>query len=518
MVEDLHPPEALADAQKASARIRRAIDENELVLVHGDYDVDGISGAALLTEWIRRLGGKAEAFVPHRLRDGYDLSASGVQRAVELGASLLITVDCGIVAHEWVEKATHQGVDVIVTDHHRPGATLPPAHAVVNPNRPDCAYPNKGLAGAGVAFKLCQLIGQERGLDPDSLWPLLDLVALATIADQVPLTGENRILVRYGLKALTQTERVGLQALVEVAGLAGRPLHSTSVAFVLAPRINAAGRIGETQWALDLFLTEDRQQAKELAERLETHNRERREIDRKTQAEAMAYLEESYDPDRDRGVVIAGEGWHPGVIGIVASRVVERVFRPAVLISLNGARGRGSARSIPGFHLYEAIAECKEHLERFGGHQAAAGMDIHRDALGAFQEAFQEASARRLADSDLQPVLNADMELRLDEVTPDFFKYLRYVGPFGQKNPEPVFVARGVHLDGPAKTAGRGHLKFRMAQGGRTLEAIGFGLAEHVPPESLGTGAVDVAFTLDENHFRGRRSLQARVRDVCASS
>ena len=513
VIDGLHPADLLADAERATARISRAISDGERILVHGDYDVDGISGAALLTTWIRRLGGKADAFVPHRLRDGYDLSRAGVAKAVEVGAGVLVTVDCGIRAHEWVARAAESGIDVVVTDHHTPAETLPPAYAVVNPNRRDSEYPNKGLCGAGVAFKLCRLLGRAAGLPDEELWPLLDLVALATVADQVPLLGENRVLVRFGLRALERTKRPGLAALMASAGLR-RSVDATSVAYVLAPRINAAGRVGETEQALRLLMTDDPDEAQDLAARLEKNNRERRDLDRKTLDEALERLTDSYDPASDRGLVVSGDGWHPGVIGIVASRVVERVFRPVVMVAMDGDRGRGSARSIPGFDLYEAIAECSQYLERFGGHPQAAGMDVTRGHLQGFREAFQEAADRRLDPADLEPVLEADMEIRLDEIPGDFYRYLRYVGPFGQGNPEPVFVTRGVYFDAPPRLLGRGHLKFRVVQDGTSLDAIGFGLGDHVSPEELGTGPVDVAYTVGENTYRGFTTLQARALDV----
>lgn len=512
-IDGLHPPELLADSDLAAERLARAVNDGEPILVHGDYDADGISGAALLSGWIRRLGGTAEAFVPHRMRDGYDLSAGGVSRAQELGAGVLVTVDCGIRAHDWIQRAQDLGIDVIVTDHHRPSETLPPAYAVVNPNRTDCPYPNKGLSGTGVAFKLCQRLGRLSGAPEDELWPHLDLVALATVADQVPLTEENRVLVRFGLKALEQTARPGLRQLIRAAGLR-QPLDTASIAYGLAPRINAAGRVGETDSALRLLMTEDEDEASELAGQLEQNNRDRKALDGEVLREALDQVAGEFDPGRDRGLVVAGEGWHPGVIGIVASRIVERVFRPVVIVALDGDQGRGSARSIPGFDLYEAVAACSQHLDRFGGHRAAAGMDVQRGSLEAFREAFQDAAATQLESVDLQPVLNADLEIRLDEIPGDFYRFLRYVGPFGQGNPDPVFVTRGVHLNAPPKVTAKGHLKFRMAQGKATFDAIGFGLGDHVSPGDLGTGPIDVAYTLAENTFAGFTTVQARALDV----
>ncbi len=512
----LHDPPLLLDADAAATRLVRAINDGELVLVHGDYDVDGIAGAALLTQWIRALGGRAEAFVPHRFRDGYDLSKAGVDRASRLGAAVLVTVDSGIKAHAWVRRASNAGMDVIVTDHHTPDPVLPPAFAVVNPNRPGCPYPNKDLCGAGVAFKVGQLTAEALGRPGDEIWSHLDLVALATIADQVALSGENRVLARYGLRAAEQTSRPGLRTLLAKAGLArdGESLDSARVAFGVAPKINAAGRVGETDTALRLLLTEDPTEAEALVDALNRDNRKRRNLDRQILSDAMVELAADYDAARDRAVVVAGDGWHPGVIGIVASRLVERVFRPVIVVSLQGDGGRGSARSIPSFDLYDALVSCREYLDRFGGHPQAAGFDIRRRRLPAFRKAFLAVARERLGKDEPRPVLDADMEIGLDEIPGDFCRYLRYLGPFGRGNPDPVFVVRKVRLDRPATLTGRGHLKFQMVQDSARLRAIGFGLGERVSAERLGTGPVDVAFSLIDDTYKGHPRVQAKALDI----
>jgi len=514
LLDDLHPPELLAGATEAARRILAAMEDEETILVHGDYDVDGIAGAAILTRYLRRLGARVVPFVPHRLRHGYDLGPGGVDRAVEVGATLLITVDSGIGAHAAVERANALGIDVVVTDHHTPGPSLPPAVAVVNPNRRDCPYPDKGLSGAGVAFKLCQLLGGMRGMTPETLLPLLDLVALATVADLVPLSGENRILVRYGLRAIRETREVGLQALLHGAGLGGKEVEAGEVGFVLAPRINAAGRMGDADDGLRLLLCGDAEEARGLALGLELLNRERREEEARTLEEALALLAAGYDPERDHGVVLAGEGWHPGVIGIVASRVVERIHRPVVLVAMDGERGRGSARSVPGFHLYEAVAACGGLLDRFGGHRQAAGMDLRRDRLPGFRAAFAAEARRRLQGHDLRPVIRVDLELPLAEATPELLRYLRYLGPHGIGNPRPVFLARRVELTPPPRVVGDGHLKLRLRENGASVEAIGFRMAERFPPEALEGSEVDVLFHLQENEYRGVRRVQARLLDL----
>ena len=511
----LHAPTGLLDAPKAARRLARAVSEREQVVVHGDFDVDGIAAAALLASWIRALGGRADAIVPDRVRHGYDLSEAGVDRAAARGAAVLVTVDCGIVAHEPVRLAVQKGMDVIVTDHHRPASTLPPAFAVVNPNRPGCAYPNKDLCGAAVAFKVGQLLAAELGRAKEESWEYLDLVALATIADQMTLTGENRVLARYGLRAFTHSARPGLMALMERAGVgADRQVDSAAVAFALGPRINAAGRVGDASHALQLLMARDTGDARRLAETLEGDNRRRRELEQRTTEQALEVLAGSYDPERDRAVVVSGDGWHHGVIGIVASRLVERIFRPVVVLSFDGDRGRGSARSVPSFDLHAAISSCSQHLIRFGGHHQAAGMDISRERLPAFREAFQAAARGAMGNALPRPEIRADLEIGLREAGPGLFRYLRYVGPFGQGNPDPVFVARGVALAAPPKVLKGGHVKLRLTQDGAALPAIGFRLAERAPVDDLGNGPVDVAFNLIESTFRGHTTIEAKVVDI----
>lgn len=514
-LEDLHDPALLLDSDRAARRLALAMENGEMVVVHGDYDADGIAGSALLAGWIRALGGRAEAIVPDRTRDGYDLSFAGVDRAIALGAGVIVTVDCGIAALDPVRRATAAGVDVIVTDHHIPGPELPGALAILDPNRPGCSYPDKRLCGAAVAFKLGQLLSRRLGRSDDEAWSYLDLVALATIADQVELRGENRILGRYGLRALARTERPGLQALMTSAKLTpGNAVTPGAVAFRLAPRINAAGRVGDSSKALQLLITEDSGEARSLAAVLERNNGERRDLERRTTEEVFAALEGAYEAATDRGVVVAGEGWHPGVIGIVASRVAERLFRPSVVIALDGDRGRGSARSIPGFDLHAAVAQCGSHLERFGGHHQAAGMDVHRDRVPAFRQAFRDVARRRLGSAEPRPTLHVDLEVALNEVDFDLYRYATYLGPHGRGNPKPVYVARAVRMDGGAKVLNGGHVKFTIADGGARLPAIGFGLADRLVPELTNTGLVDVAFNLTENTFRGVTTMQARVVDV----
>lgn len=514
-LEQLHDPYALAGMREAVARILLALDRHEKILVHGDYDVDGVCSTALYTRVLRQLGADVEAFVPHRVTDGYDLGRAGLARAAEVGATLILTGDCGIVAHDAVAAAAAAGIDVVVTDHHTPDPALPPALAVVNPHRADCTYPEKTLCGAGVAFKVCQALAQERGLDKTWLWYQLDLVALATVADLVPLTGENRVLVRYGLKVLRDSRNPGVRALVRAAGLEEQgELAAGHVSHILGPRINAAGRLGDAAEGVSLLLCEDETEAARLAQGMETSNRERQSVDRDILAQALARLEREYDPERDYVVVLAGEGWHPGVIGIVASRVVERVHRPTVLIALNGGpHARGSARSIRPFHLFDAIAECSGMLVRFGGHKYAAGLDIAPERIEEFRAALNEVAHRTLTPKDLVPEVEVDLDLALADANAELLRFLRHFGPFGAGNPSPVLAVRGARVVGKPKLVGDGHIKVELAQSGARLTAIGFRMADRLP-RIAGCDLVDVAFQLQENTWNGRTELQARLVDV----
>ncbi|HEV8399482.1 MAG TPA: single-stranded-DNA-specific exonuclease RecJ, partial [Gemmatimonadales bacterium] len=377
-LDDLAGPLAWAGMREAVALVTDTVRRGDPILIHGDYDVDGQCAAALLTRLLRAAGADAHAFVPHRLRDGYDFGPAGLERAKAVGARLIITCDCGITAVEPVRAARAAGIEVIVTDHHLPGDELPPANAVLDPRRPDCPSTDKNLCGAGVAFKLAQAVAPSLGLSEHVPWHLLDYVALATVADVVPLTGENRILVRHGLKLLADSRWAGLAALVETAGLAGRPLKAGHVGFILAPRLNAAGRIGDAGDGLRLLLTDDSEEAARTARELETLNARRQEMDQQILIEAETQLTSGLGPD-DRALVLANDSWPPGVIGIVASRIVERYARPTFLVAWEGNVGRGSGRSVSRFDLHAALKRVGHCLERFGGHTMAAGLTVRRD-------------------------------------------------------------------------------------------------------------------------------------------
>ena len=510
----LSDPMSWADMPEAVAAVQGAVRRGEPILIHGDYDVDGQCAAALLTRVLREAGGAAHAFVPHRVRDGYDFGPAGLARARELGARLIITCDCGITAVEAVRAARALGIEVIVSDHHLPGDALPQATAVLDPRRPDCASPDKNLCGTGVAFKLAQALVPALGL-PDTLpWHFLDYVALATVADVVPLIGENRILVRHGLKLLATSRWPGLAALVETAGLAGKPLRAGHVGFILAPRLNAAGRIGDAGDGLRLLLTDDSEEAAKLARELETLNARRQEMDQQILASAEAALA-AQGSEADRAIVLAADEWHPGVIGIVASRLVERYGRPTFLIAWEGDTGRGSGRSIPGFDLHGALHRVGGTLEKFGGHSMAAGLTVQRARFEEFRVAFLEVAAQLLRPEDLVPAQRIDLEVPLGNLSEDLERLMRHLEPCGMGNPAPVFGVRGARAVG-ARRVGTNHLRFVLDDGSGALPAIGFQWADQVPDGWL-EHPLDVAFRLERDDWQGRSTLQARVATIAPS-
>jgi single-stranded-DNA-specific exonuclease len=533
-LETLSPPESLPDLTAAVDRIQEAIASEETILVHGDYDVDGMTAAALLYRGLRELGGRVDAFVPHRLRDGYDLGAAGLARAEEMGAGIILTADCGMTAVETVDAANVAGLDVIVTDHHRPGLRLPAALAIVNPHRADSEYPFDGLTGVGVAFKLLTALHRKADRSAGSLNRHLDLVAIGTIADRGPLVGENRILVRAGLSVLARTRNRGLWALMEAARVTpfDNRVVAEDVAFQLAPRLNAAGRVGAAEEGLRLLVTEDVAEAEALAWKLEDHNRRRRATDRQVTEEAEAQLRERFDPEHDSAFVLWSDDWHPGVLGIVASRIAERFCRPTVVISFDGDLGRGSARSAGGANLIGVLDECSALLERYGGHREAAGLDVRREALEEFRRRFiREVSALStgavIGDDPVgalpagaRPVvgevqeLEIDLQVTLAEAEDPIHTWLRHLEPFGFGNPRPVLLARAVRFDDLARVGADGsHLRASILgeEGGR-LPAIGFGMGDRAA--ELREGSWDLAFELVEDQWQGRRRTQARLLDA----
>ncbi len=508
-LEGLPDPMALAGMAEAVAAIGTAVQEGRTILIHGDYDVDGQCATTLLTRTLWQAGAKVEPFVPHRMRDGYDFGPAGLARARAVGASLILTCDCGITAVETVAAAAAAGIEVVVTDHHLPGPALPAARAVVDPQQPGDSSGLQMLCGTGIAFQLCRALVPVLGLPAALPMHLLDLVALATVADVVPLTGPNRVIVRHGLRLLGRTRWVGLQALLESSGLAGKELRAGQVGFILAPRLNAIGRLGDAMEGVRLLLTDDPAEGQALARELERTNAERQTLDQRILEEALAQAEREAAVEGHAALVLAGQGWHPGVVGIVASRVVERWGRPAILIGLEGEIGRGSGRSISRYDLHAGLVQCGDLLERFGGHHMAAGLTIRRANIEPFRERFRAVAAASLSPADLGPEQRVDLEIDLGGATDDLERLVRHLEPCGMGNPAPVFGVRGARF-GEWQTVGANHLKGNLRQGAHYLPAIGFQMADRAR-EWVGQGPVDAAFRLERNEFRGTSTLQARL-------
>ncbi len=514
-LDRLHDPFSLSGMTEAVRRLLSALEAGERICVYGDYDVDGITATAITLKVLKRLGALVDYYLPSRQGEGYGLHAEALENLARRGVDLVLTVDCGVSA---VAEVANSPVPVIVTDHHRPGDELPPAVAVVNP-RSGGGYPFRDLAGVGVAFKLAQALWREvrsDALPEDLLSEGLALAALGTVADVVPLVGENRVLVSQGLARMPQVPSPGLRALAAAAGLEAPRLEARHLAFVLSPRLNAAGRISDPREALELLLTEDEAEARRLAASLEEQNRRRRELEGQVLAQARS--EASAQLARGRyTLVVAGEGWHPGVIGIVASRLVDEFSRPAVVISLEGDVARGSARGIAGFDVYEALAACADHLVEFGGHAGAGGMTLVREKVREFADAIEEYARGVLEPGDLVPAVEVDARVDLSDVTLEAVRELEALAPFGYGNPRPVIEIAGVRVVTSRKVGGGEHIRASLADGrGGTLQVVGFGMGDRA--HSLARGrVVDVVGYLEVDEWQGRYSVQLSLLDIAGS-
>ena len=511
-MEQLHPPLAMRGMAEAVERLSTAIRSGETVLVHGDYDVDGMCSTTLLVKTLRHLGANAVPFAPHRINDGYDLGEAGVRAAVAAGAALLVTCDCGTTAHDPVADLRRRGIDVIITDHHLPSRPPPECVAVLNPRVPGCDYPDKDLCAAGVAFKLSLALLEQHGAGPNVALNMLDLVALATVADVAPLRGENRILVRYGLRLMAETKHIGLRALINASGLEGRELTAGRIGFILAPRLNAVGRIGDARRGLDLLLSTDEGEANAIARDLEEINRTRQAIDRET-LEAARKLAATQDLDSVAGLVLAAEGWHAGVIGIVASRLVEDLYRPVVLVAVENGIGKGSGRSIPAFDLHGGLTACADLLMRYGGHRAAAGLTVDAARIPELASRFDAVARERLTGEDLTPELRVDLEVPLGEANDTLERLLRHFEPFGIGNPAPLLATRGIRLASAPRAIGQNWLKFALRDETTELEGVWWGVS-HRASEWTATQVVDVAYRLERDLWRDTSRLVARLADI----
>ena len=516
-LEDLHDPMLLADMGVAVDRLLAAVAGRERIVVHGDYDVDGITATVIVRRTIELLGGDVGHFVPERLRDGYGLNTPAIERLHGEGVRVIVSVDCGIRGADAARRARELGIDLIITDHHEPDAELPDALAVINPKRRDCPYPDKHLAGVGVALKLVQALCGRAGRE-HWLPAFIKIAALGTLADVVPVTGENRVIARLGLEGLSRgPHKVGLRALIEGAGLAGKTIDSYHVSFMLAPRMNAAGRMSTPDLALRLLLATDESmiaEARDLAAQLNTENERRQQEERTIVTEARRMVETDPDIGARSVLVVAGDGWHRGVIGIVASRLVDAFHRPAVVLSVDGDTAHGSCRSIPAFDILAALDACAEQLDRFGGHRAAAGLTMKRGRIKLFREAMTRWADDRLTPDDLRPRLRLDAQLGFRQITPRLMEGVTRLAPFGIGNPKPMFwTSRASLADGPRRMKER-HLSMSLRHQGIALRGVFWRAAERAAAIEASRGGLDLAYSVEQNSFNGTTSLELSLADV----
>ena len=519
-LDHLHDPFLMAGMKEAVARVRQAVDGRAKILIYGDYDVDGTMAAVVLLTALRTLGAQVETHIPHRLADGYGMRAAVLERAAREGVKLVVSVDTGVREHEALGRARELGLDCIVTDHHLAGDCLPPACAILNPNRGDCPYPDKNLSGVGVAFKLAQaLLGLHPAGAPKNgsarlVESYLKVVALGTIADVVPLLGENRVIARFGLAGLRQPSGAGLRALIAVSGLAeGQEVTAGHVGFRLAPRLNAAGRMESARDVIELFTAAEAGRAREIAERLDRLNQERQQVEELILGEITAGIEAKPELRQGFTLVFAGEGWHRGVIGIVAQRLAERYYRPALVIGVEGNEGVGSGRSIPGFHLLRALQAAAGVFDRFGGHAQAAGFTLAGKNIPELQRRFESYARAMLMPYDLEPGLRGVAEVELAGLDTALCEHLKRLEPHGVGNPAPVLAARSLRICAPPRLLKERHLKFRVSQGRRVLDALAWNWGPRAAEWSAGQ-AVDAAFTLDDNDYLGVRTVQLELKDL----
>jgi len=514
-ISELYNPFLIEGMHEAVSRIKQAIDKKERILIHGDYDVDGITAIALLFFTLREFGVESVYYIPDRLTEGYGLGASGVEEAINVKAGLVITVDCGISSHEEVDELNKAGIDVIITDHHEPPKILPDSYAIINPLQKACMYPDKNLSGVSIAFKLCQALSSE--FHNTSFWKHLDLVALGTVSDIAPIIGENRVLVKEGMRLLKNgSSNKGIKTLLDASSLKSDRIGTFEIGFILGPRINAAGRLGSARTAVELLLTDDSQKAMELAKKLNEANLERQRIEKNTLKEAMSKIDTEVNFKDHKVIVLHKEGWHTGVIGIVASRISGRFNRPTILISKKDGIGRGSGRSIETFHLFEALTGCGEFLKEYGGHQYACGLTIQEESLDKFTKLINEIADTVLRPEDLVPSLSIDMEIGLSSLDHDMVGHIIKLEPFGEGNPEPVFCSKNLSLTRPVKVIKGEHIKLSLSDGIKNFEAIGFGLAKNSDIELTLRNHLefDMAYTVSINTWQGIDNIQLKIEDV----
>jgi single-stranded-DNA-specific exonuclease len=505
-----HDPFLLKGMEKAVARIKDALARKEKILVYGDYDVDGMTATTLLYTCLKNIGSNVGTYIPNRLEEGYGLNAGAIKKAQRDGVGLIITVDCGIGSFAEIEFARSVNIDVIVTDHHEiMQSRVPAAYSVINPLQEGCVYPFKHLAGVGIAYKLAKALYADTSLNADEF---LDLVGLGTVADIAPLTGENRILTRRGLDEINKRHRTGLNALIEASGLSGKDISSGHIGFILGPRINAMGRVGSPEKAIELLLSSDPLQASKLAGVLNTENRSRQKIESRILDEALSKVEREINFKHHRVIVLASEGWHPGVIGIVASRIADRFYRPTILISLDGKLGKGSGRSIENFHLFEYLLRCKDALVGFGGHESACGITIEKKKIDEFTKKINAEAAHDADETIFSPKLDIDMDVSLDMLSEDVINEMEGLSPFGPDNPRPVLASRNVIVKDAPRFIGKNGFKMLVTDNRVTCEAVCFGRGNMEAPKP-GSG-IDIAYMPSINDWQGLQSIQLELKDI----
>ncbi|MGA8263312.1 MAG: single-stranded-DNA-specific exonuclease RecJ [Ignavibacteriaceae bacterium] len=514
-IESLYDPFLMDGMEVATTRVIKALTENQPICIYGDYDVDGTCSTALLYMFLKELGANVEYYIPKRLTEGYGLSQSGIDYVKSRNVSLLISVDCGITAVEETNYANELGIDLIICDHHQPKEQIPKAFAVLDPLKPNCNYPFKYLSGAGVAFKLAQGVSERIG-KRELPMQYLDLVALAGAADIVPLVDENRVLVKEGLNLINNNPRPGIGALIDISNLSPGNLSSGQIVFTIAPRINAAGRLGDAERAVELFVTKDKNKAKEFANILESENYQRRKIDENTLGEALNIIENSLDLDVEIPIVLHQESWHPGVIGIVASRLVEKYYRPTVMLTTVDGVAKGSARSIANFNIYEALEKCQDVLIHFGGHKAAAGLAVEIDKLEEFKQKFSQVVKESMSSEDFSPEIKIDSQLKFSEITPKFLRIIDQFAPFGPGNMRPVFLSEDVEIAGMPRIVGHNHLLASLKQRGsdKIFDAIGFNMGEYYDLIKNNHHQIDIVYSIDKMARDGRSFPQFRFKDL----
>ncbi len=507
--KDFHDPYSMPDMEKAVNRILKAIDEKEKVIIYGDYDVDGITSITVLKKFLKERGLDVGYYIPNRLDEGYGLNKDAIEKIAAEGYKLIITVDCGISGIEEIKFAYEKGMEVIVTDHHEPLEELPDALAVVDCKRKDNKYPFKNLAGCGVVFKLAQAISQRLNLDEKEYLKYLDIVCVGTISDIVPLVDENRVIAKLGLKLVEQTRNPGLKALLVASGY--KEVNSNTVSFGVAPRINACGRMGKEEEALKLFLTDNIAEAGRITDNLNKYNRERQEIEKRIYQEALEKIEKNH-LEENNVIVVGGENWHHGVIGIVASKITEQYFKPSILICFEGDEGKGSGRSIPGFDLHDALCQSSEYLEKYGGHEMAVGLSLKKENFQKFADKFEEI-AKEAHTEEIESVINIDREITIKDVNIDTINSLKALEPFGEANKLPVFIYKNLRIDSIRALSEGKHLKLTLKDGNTIINAIGFNMGKYAEEYRI-SDKIDVLGVLEINTFNGIDTIQINMKDI----